>query len=59
MPKQHPAYTDSTNASLAQPLQRGGASHFAHSRAVVVGIDRYQQVRSLQTAVNDARRLAA
>jgi uncharacterized caspase-like protein len=34
-------------------------AHFTCNRAVVIGIDRYQQVRSLQTAVNDARRMAA
>jgi WD40 repeat protein len=33
-------------------------NYFTHSCAVVIGIDRYQQIRPLNTAVSDARRLA-
>lgn len=34
------------------------ALHFAHHRAFIVGIDAYQHVSRLKTAVNDARELA-
>jgi hypothetical protein len=41
-----------------QPAPRATIARFAHSRAVVVGIDRYQHIRPLSTAVSDATRLA-
>ncbi len=47
-----------TDQAATQPAPRTTTARFAHSRAVVIGIDRYQHIRPLSTAVSDATRLA-
>ncbi len=43
---------------MAEPIESRAQLKFTQSHAFIIGIDNYEQVSPLQTAVNDARKLA-
>jgi len=58
MDKQRSSHSIDPVNRPTQAAAQTSAERFAHNRAVIIGIDRYQHIRPLRTAVNDAQRLA-